>query len=186
MAFVFDNVRFRKLLRTQPWDAYELLYQHFRIPLINVATRLTRDRHAAHDIVQDSFVAMWDMQKKLYRTHEKAIENYLAKIVRYKAMTYFKRRRHLDIDVVSLYQEFANEEESVESFITKELYFEFRQFIHALPPRQKQCLTMKIDKLMSLDEIAAKLKISRKTVELCQTIALKKLRKWATGRSNEK
>lgn len=182
MANVFDNVRFRKLLLTQEWDAYEYLYNHFRIPLINVAVRLTRDRHVAKDIVQDSFVAIWGTKEKLCKVQ--SVENYLAKMVQYKAMTYHRRQRklpHLDIDFLLVYQDFAMEEDTVESLIAKELYLEFRQVIAKLPRRQNQCLTMKIDRNMSLDDIALELMISRKTVELSQHIALKKLKKWAMG-----
>ncbi|PZR19998.1 MAG: hypothetical protein DI539_12200 [Flavobacterium psychrophilum] len=180
MAVVFNSTNFRKLLITQPWDAFEDLFNHFQIPLIRVAIRFSHDKDAAEDIVQDTFAQLWKAQKNMIRSPKRSVENYVARCVQYNAMLHRKRRLHESLDVVSLYQEFVADDDTVQSLIEKELYADFRKFIDTLPPRQKECLEMKIDNDMSLDEIALKLGIVRKTVELSQTIARKKLTQWAS------
>ncbi len=90
-------------------------------------------------------------------------------------------KKHKDIDALALFQEFASEENTVDTIIERELYSEFRKAIDRLPPRQRQCLNMKIDEGMSLTEIAAKLNISPNTVDSNQVMAIRKLKEWAAS-----
>jgi RNA polymerase sigma-70 factor, ECF subfamily len=182
MSSVFDNERFRKLLRTQPWEALLTLYEQYSDTLFKIAVKLTRNDSIAFDVVQDTFMTIWENRKSLSKMHEKSIEYYLARIVRNKAVDYYKRRRHADIDVVMLFVDFHADDDIIGSIIAGELYSEFREQILKLPPREQEVIIMKIDRQMSLDEIAGKLNISRKMVEKIQTQAIKSLKKWAGTR----
>jgi len=89
MGIVTDNERFRILLRNYPVQALELVYKLYYKSLLQIAWNLTRDSDAAKDIVQDAFMVLWADRKKLSKFNEKSIENYLVRIVRNKAVTFF-------------------------------------------------------------------------------------------------
>lgn len=52
-----------------------------------------------------------------------------------------------------------------------------RNLIKNFPRRERECLLLKLDEELSLDEIAARLKVSRKAVERSLTSANKRLRR---------
>lgn len=184
MAAVTDNERFRILLRSYPVEALELLYDLYYNTLLRIAWKLTRDESAAKDIVHDAFLLVWSKRRQLSRFHEKSIEHYLARVVRNQSVTYFKRRRHVNIDDLLVLKGLYSADGLVdENFIRTEMHKELRRVISSFPKREQECLLMKIDREMSLDEIAAELNISRKMVEKSQTNALKRLKKWAASTS---
>jgi RNA polymerase sigma factor (sigma-70 family) len=181
MSAVVNNDRFRILLRSDPREALELLYQLYHKSLFKIAFRFTRDLDEAMDVVQETFLVVWSERKELAKHHEKSIEHYLVRIVRNKSITHFRRKRHIDIDDLQFLKKFIGTTNSAEeTMIEQEVLSEMRSVIMTFRPREQQCLLMKIDKEMSLDQIAAELQISRKMVEKSQTSALKKLKNWAS------
>lgn len=181
MSAIINNDRFRKLLRSQPVVALELLHQVYHKSLFRLAYKLTRDEDEAQDVIQETFKVIWEERKKLSQHHEISIEHFLVRIVRNKAVSYFNRRKHFDIDDLQFLRSFNDTQNSIESELREqqqEIISSMRSYINTFPGREQQCLLMKIDREMSLDQIAAELKISRKMVEKSQTNALKRLRKW--------
>jgi len=177
-----DDQRFRKLLHAYPMEAIELLYDLFYKKLFSIAVKLTQDSNAARDIVHDTFLTIWDKRKQVSKGHEKSIEHYLTRIVRNKSVSHFKRRKHLSLEDLIYMKSVTIEENPVEAkLINAELRIELRKVIATFPKREQECILMKIDGELSLDQIAAELKVSRKMVEKCQTKAMKRLRKWAAG-----
>ena len=167
------------MLRSQPEKALELLYQTYLRSLLKIANKFTRDDEASRDIVQDTFLLIWSKRKELSHYHEKSIEHYLVRVVRNLAISYFKRKRYLDIDDFQFIRAYDKSNSYQDWPIEYEVISEIRALILTFPMRERQCLIMKIDNEMSLDQIAEKLQISRKMVEKSQTNGLKRLRKWA-------
>jgi RNA polymerase sigma factor (sigma-70 family) len=183
MTVVINDERFRKLLRAYPMEAIKVLYDLHYKNLLLIAMNLTCDRKAAEDIVQDTFLILYTKRNEISKEHEKGIENYLVRIVRNRSVSFYKRTRHFDIDNLDFLKQYTGTENAVEvSLIEKELVTEMRTQISNFPRRERQCLFMKIDREMSLDQIAAELNISRKMVEKSQTKALKRLRTWAASK----
>ena len=73
MSGRIDNERFRKLLLSLPGKALEILYDQYFLDLFRMAKFLTHDDNVAEDIVQETFVHVWENRKKLGRHHEKSI-----------------------------------------------------------------------------------------------------------------
>lgn len=179
----FDNERFRRLLRVQPWEALQTVYESYSKALLRLALYLTRNEDAAHDIVHDAFMSIWDNRKTLSKVRSQDIGYYLKRVVRNRAVSFHKQKKHADIEIVMLFRDFGLDD-SQDNSMSYELYREFRAEIDNLPLRQRQSITMKIDKQMSLDAIASKLKVSRKMVEKSQLRAVRALAKWAEGKKN--
>jgi RNA polymerase sigma-70 factor, ECF subfamily len=179
MAGGIDNERFRRLLRLRPGKALKLVYDLYYQSLCSLALYLTRDVDASKDIVHDTFLILWSERKKLSKHHDKSIEHYLVRIVRNKSVSYYKRKKTIDIDALLMITDFAEVEDNP---IELELMVEMRKVIAGFSRREKECLLLKIDQRMSLDHIALHLGVSRKMVEKSQNNAMKKLRKWAVNR----
>lgn len=179
-----DNERFRKLLRSYPVGAVELLYDLYYKSLLSIASSLTHDPDASEDIVQDTFLHIWENKEKLSQGHERSIEHYLVRVVRNKSISFYKRRKHFNVDNLRFLNNPANRGENpIETNIIEgEIIQEIRHFISTFPKRERECLLMKIDEALTLDQIAFRLNVSRKAVERSLTSANKRLRKWGADK----
>lgn len=153
--------------------AVQLLHQHYQQSLLRIAFNLTREHAAAQDIVQDTFFLVWQQRHQLSQHHDKSIEHFLVRVVRNKAITYFKRKKLQSIQDLRFLQI------PTDNTQPDTLIIAMRNHITTFTPRQQQCILLKIDHNLSLDEIATQLGVSRKMVEKAQTAALKRLRQWA-------
>jgi len=185
MAAKIDNNRFRELLLAYPAKAIELLYETYYNGLTRLALRFTRDEITAEDIVQEVFLYVWKNHKRLGQYHEQSIEHYLTRAVRYKAISHYKQKIKLSIELL----EFRNNStsswrvNSAESgMMEREIINEIRLVIATFPKRERECLLMKMDKEMTPDQIAEVQKVTRKAVERSLTSAYKRLRKYLKSR----
>lgn len=182
MATVIDNERFRKLLGSRPAEAVTQLYEVTGKRLLKYATTLTQDEEAAKDIIQDTFLHILSASKKLSNYHTHSIEHYLVRVVRFKAISHYNRVQHVDIDSLLFTSDrpVGGHDSPIEnSMIKAEIVLEARQFISTFPPREQECFLLLIDHNLTLDQIAARLKVKRKAVERSVTSARKRLRAWA-------
>ncbi len=173
-----DNERFRRLLLSLPGKALEFLYNAYYQNLLRISKTFTRNAEVSKDIVQETFVYVWERRKWLSQHHDKSIQYYLMRVVKNKSISYYKRNlrdearmRYLNGNPQLLI------EHSIETHIIDlEIQKEIRDVIATFPPRERECLMMKIDKGMSTDQIAENLNVSRKAVERSLTSANKRLR----------
>ncbi len=181
MATFNDNQQFRKLLQAYPAKAIEMLYDYYAHILKSQALYLTQDDVAAEDIVQETFVAIWENHKQLGQLHEKSIEHYLARIVRNKAVDYFRQKMMLNVvpTIKRNGESIEIPEKSFEvSYIEKEVIQNIRALLEDFPKREKECLLMRMDDEKSVQEIADLLKVTTKAVERSLTSARKRLRRY--------
>jgi RNA polymerase sigma-70 factor (family 1) len=179
MFGVIDNKRFRKLLLAFPAKAIELLYEQYYRGLINIAISFTHDPKVSEDIVQETFVHVWENHKKLGQDHNRSIEHYLVRVVKYKAISYYKRTLLLNEHKIRFLngQAFHANDYPVEAkIIQREINREIRQAIALFPRRERECFFMKIDEDLNTEQIAERLQVSRKAVERSLTSANKRLR----------
>ena len=184
MSGIIDNVRFRKLLLAFPAKAIEFLYNEYYHSLILIALRQTHDRRASEDIVQETFVHVWEHYKELGQHHERSIQHYLVRVVKNKAITHFKRTVDQQLQKARYVngQRF-NTGPSVETeMIQLELSREVRKVIVTFPKRERECLLMKMDEEMTVEQMAERLKVSRKAVERSLTSGNKRLRTYWLSR----
>jgi RNA polymerase sigma factor (sigma-70 family) len=176
-----DNERFRKLLLSSPGTAIEILYNEYYRSLLNIAKYLTQDKDVSEDIVQETFIHVWQNHKQLGQFHTRSIQHYLVKVVKYKAITRYKeavqtgKRKKIFLNG----QVYNPAQPSVEtSLIELEIRKEIRQFISTFPQKEKECLLMKLDEELTVDQIAARQNVSDKAVERSLASANKRLRKY--------
>ncbi len=184
MAEAIDNERFRKLLISAPGKALEWLRDAYYVSLVEISMQLIQDRGASADIVQETFIYVWENRQKLSRYREQSIQHYLVRVVRNKSISFFKERLRMDksLRYLKLEADPAVEPSPEAQLIAAEIRSELRNFIATFPKRERECLLMRIDEDMSYSQIAARLNVTVKEVERALTNAHKRLRKRWSGR----
>ncbi|HLT79616.1 MAG TPA: sigma-70 family RNA polymerase sigma factor [Cyclobacteriaceae bacterium] len=176
MPGFIDNERFRRLLGVLPEKAIKILYEEYCHALITFAESLVHDRRAAEDIVQEAFIHIWEQHEKLSRPDHRSIEHYLIRVVKNKSISYHNKHMQLRLKAVEVNHRLS--ERSIEArWIDLETSKEIRNIILTFPLRERQCLMMKLDEEVTTQQIADRLKVTRKAVERSLTSAYKRLRK---------
>jgi RNA polymerase sigma-70 factor, ECF subfamily len=162
-------------LKTGDITAFEMLFRNYYQPLCNYAYTFVQDRDEAEEIVQSTFMSVWEKREALeIRT---AVKPYLYAMVRNACLNVIK---HEKIKQVHAASELAVAERSVESVtrtvVAAELEDKIQEALLKLP---EQCrLVFKLSRFEELKyaEIASQLNISIKTVENQMGKALKIMR----------
>ncbi|MEJ0055962.1 MAG: sigma-70 family RNA polymerase sigma factor [Bacteroidota bacterium] len=179
MSDTIDSERFRKLLFSYPVKAIQFLYDSYYASLVSISVSLTHNLKASEDIVQETFVHVWEKHKVLGLPHDKSIQYYLVRVVKNKSMTYYRNHQRSEDLKKRNDNSSAPGDASVEAaMIETEKYHYVRKIISRFPQREKECLLMKIDEEMSTEQIAGALEISGKAVERSLTSAGKRLRRY--------
>lgn len=181
MSIITDNERFRNLLLSWPAKAISFLYEAYYKTLLTISERLTHNREASEDIVQETFAHVWLKHKELSQQHDQSIQFYLIKVVKYKSITFYKKKSQED----TKYSGYKNgmlvdhlELSREERLILDERSNTLRKIISTFPKREKECLLLRLDYNLSVTEIALQLGISNKAVERSLTSAKKRLKKF--------
>lgn len=178
MSGFLHNERFRHLLNVRPEKAIEILYERYGHILTALAEHFVHDRKAAEDIVQETFIHLWEQHRKLGQPDIRSIEHYLIRVVRNKAITCYNklsRRRRYKARALQGNREWELPPES--RWINMEISKEIRGVILTFPRRERECLLMKMDQEYTTQQIAERLKVTTKAVERSLTSAYKRLRK---------
>lgn len=161
-------------------EAFGVLVKKYKTKVFNLAYSLTRDRDAADDLAQESFIKAYfalprfklrsEFGTWLYRIATNTVKDYLRKKGRIKKVTFEKEIEHLIIQ--------ENEMERKEK---KQLEEQNRRLVHqaiqSLPEKFRLILSLRDIQGFSYGEIAGILNISPGTVDSRLHRARKTLRK---------
>lgn len=161
-------------LKNDNSDAYKYMFRTFYLDLYNRAFKYTGKKEDAKDLVQSTFIKLWEKRKELI--DNKPIEPLLYTIHRNNCLDYVKLRKKMtgylpgdpaiDTDMDTPYDQ----------YISKELESKINRAVSELPSKCRQIFEHSRYNDLKYAEIAAKLNISVKTVENQISIALEKLR----------
>ena len=155
--------------------AFEMIFKTYYQPLCNYAYSFVQDRDEAEEIVQATFLSVWEKRDNL--TIHTGVKPYLYAMVRNAALNVIK---HEKIKQQHAAVEIAVAEKSVESVTRTVIASELEDRIYkALNKLPEQCrLVFKLSRFEELkySEIAEQLNISVKTVENQMGKALKIMR----------
>jgi RNA polymerase sigma-70 factor (ECF subfamily) len=153
-----------EMLKAGNVTAFEMLFRTYYQPLCNYAYTFVQDRDEAEEIVQATFLNVWEKRDSL--AIHTAVKPYLYAMVRNACLNVIK---HEKIKQQHVAMEMAVAERSVESVartvVASELETKIYQAMDKLP---EQCrLVFKLSRFEELKyaEIATQLNISIKTVE---------------------
>lgn len=151
---------------------FKVLFDRYYVPLCLFADRYLENEEMAADIVQESFLKLWQLRKDFFYLHQ--ARSFLYTTVRNKSLNELDHRK-----VVSEYTLQALQK-SKESFFTdhlieSETYRVLSEAIDQLPPQTRAVMRLALDGFSNA-EIAQELTISGETVHSLKKIAYRKLR----------
>lgn len=162
------------LLRVGNTKAFETIYRRYASTLYRYARKNISIPEDCEEMVQDIFASLWARRETLKVA---SLQSYLLKSMRYMVIRHF-RHKGVEKRYVEHFKIFAalsgpgdpdpQNEESLRSMILK--------CLEGLPERCKMAIKLRLTYNLSNQEIAQRMNISKRTVELYVTRALSHLR----------
>jgi RNA polymerase sigma-70 factor, ECF subfamily len=172
-----DEKQLIKKIRHGSEEAYDILFDTYYQGLVFYALRYVDKTEIAEEIVQDLFVYVWEKKEEL-RIHT-SLKSYLYMSVRNDCYDHLK---HLQVEkryeARIIREQSSNEmtSDSDESLMESELKTHVEKAIETLPPKCRQIFELSRFEELKYKEIAKKLDLSVKTIEVQIGKALKILR----------
>ena len=151
----------------------EIFKQHYK-PLLDYVVTFTRNKNQAKDIVQNSFIILWNNRKKL--SDDSSLKNYLFTVAYNLFITQYRKKTTQLKFFDELKYNALNGRVIEDNAIAKERAKKLLAIIDELPPKCKEILLLNKQEGLKYAEISKTLNISIKTVESQMRIAFKKIR----------
>lgn len=153
--------------------AFSEIYDRYWEELLRSAYRVLKDKDACMDVLQEVFVWYWIHREGLKLN---AVKAYLLVAVKYQVANYIRSAK-VRLKYVERTELLGVEESYEENLLeVKEFKAMLAHFTADLPERCREVFHLSRNEQLSNKDIAARLGISEKTVEMQITIALKRLR----------
>lgn len=172
----FDPIQAASDLRKGSYKAFTQIYHAYADDLYAFAIRYLKNRQAAQDIVQDTFMRLWGNRSQIDCFGD--LRGFIFAIAKHRIIDTF--RRQLLAPQFSEYMEYCNacaDELSPEDVL---LYDEFitqlKRSKSLLTPRQRQIFEMSREQGLTPSDIASELGLSEQTVKNTLVAALRTLR----------
>ena len=175
-----DHEVLLETLRKGEEKAFVYLFDKYYEGLLNYAGRIVRETELAHDLVQETFC-------KLYEEHVNldihlSIKSYLYRSVYNRCLNEIKHQKvvsnYADRELLDFYfSEIVQTPEAELALLGEDINNALREAIGKLPERCREVFVLSKMEELSNKEIAERLGISVKTVEVQMTKALSRLRK---------
>ncbi len=149
---------------------FEEIHSNMYHSLCLYGQKIVAESDVVEDVVQESFIALWDKKEDLTNIYR--VKAYLYTIVRNKLLTHIRLKKTVAFDSEKIEIE---DDELEMQIIKEELYKELREAISNLPTRTRKVIDYKISGQTN-NEIADLLEISVNTVKTLQKAGYSKLR----------
>lgn len=154
-------------------EAFESVFNHFHQKLYFFFLKHTENRHLAEELVQVTFVKLWQHREKL--SYEHTLSEQVFRIAKTSMIDAFRKTRSEQKALQQVMQE-QEDHQVMHTDHTIDLADQLQKGIHAMPPVQQKVFLLSRYEGLSNKEIANHLSISPKTVERHITKALRLLR----------
>ena len=157
-------------------SSFEIVFKKYYNPLCNYAYSYLHEREEAEEVVQSSFLNLWEKRKKL--EIKISFKSYLFMMIRNACLNKIKRsnliRKH-HVEVEAFMEVSRNV--TMEKVVSVELEEKVEQSIQSLPEQCKLIFKLSRFEELKYEEIAKQLNLSVKTVENQISKALKIMRR---------
>ncbi|MGZ3850020.1 MAG: RNA polymerase sigma factor [Flavisolibacter sp.] len=155
---------------------FNQLFRKYYSPLVYFANGIVSDRETAADIVEDSFVKLWERSGILSKPG--SIQSYLYTTVRNAAIDHLRKQKrinayHAEMAITSEIEE----KPIIHRIIEAETWHQICLVLGGLPPKCSQIFRMFYFDGRKLQEIAFELGLSLSTVKSQKVRALKLIKK---------
>ncbi|MEM6647139.1 MAG: RNA polymerase sigma-70 factor [Bacteroidota bacterium] len=151
-------------LRDSDRSAFEALFRMARTPLLRYVCAIVHDRELAHDLVQDVFVMLWGLREGL--DPSQSLKPYLYRMARNRALRHLRdsrthARKEAELGATLPVMTDTSAEDAHDADLMKR---HLKQWITALPDRQREALTLSRFHYLSHREVGELMGISPRTV----------------------
>ena len=163
-------------VKTGDRKAFNLLYDRYWEIVYKKAFSYLHDADAAGEIVNDIFLNIWLKRETL---HILTFQNYLTAAARYRVYNHLKAKKHDALMYVENFDTINHKPFSTlqnDAYSSQEIYKHINRLLNHLPKRCKEIFLLSRFDHLSNSEIAAKLEISKRTVENQLSTAVKHLK----------
>ncbi len=152
---------------------FNSLFDRYYTPLCFFGNRHLNDMDLSRSVVQDVFIDLWEKRDKLKINY--SVKSYLYNAVRNRSIDYLRKEKV----IIPLSDSLGDLQEAPFQDLVEEAELNNRinSTINKLPERCREVFVLCRFEGLKYAEIAEKMNISVKTVEMQMGIALKKLRK---------
>lgn len=158
-------------------EAFTLLYSYYYKPLYRHIFLFTQSRETTEEIIQNVFVKLWenrqqlssirDLKPYLYRAAKNMLLNHLRKMNTEQKVLRMRRA-----------SESASEDPVSDQMDYKDYKRLLQEALGQLTEKRKEIFLLRMEENLSLDEIAAKLSISRNVVKKQLYAAIASIREY--------
>ncbi|MEM6782515.1 MAG: sigma-70 family RNA polymerase sigma factor [Bacteroidota bacterium] len=149
-------------LRASDRIAFAALFRALRVPLLRYAVTFTRDADAAHDLVQDVFVALWEMRSTL--DPAQPVRGLLFRMTRNKALNRRRDHRRRSAKHDTIRRDAVTATPPVERVDADRLAVRLRAWLAELPQRQREAIALTRFDHLSHEQAAAVMGCAPRTV----------------------
>ncbi|MCF0064666.1 RNA polymerase sigma-70 factor [Dyadobacter chenwenxiniae] len=172
---VDDEYLIRETFGQDPKKGCELLFRKYYTNLCNHAIRFVHSGEVAEDIVSEVFAAFW--QNRSFELITSSYRAYLYKSVRNRSYNHLKwelnRTSPIELVTTPFLAQALNPYEALQY---SELHQQIERIVQEMPPQCRKAYLLKRMEGKTLEEIAAELQITPKSVEALITRAIARLR----------
>jgi RNA polymerase sigma-70 factor (ECF subfamily) len=151
-----------------------LFRDHFN-GLCRFAAGYVKDDEAAREIVQDSFVSLWEKRDVIDLS--KPVKTYLSTTVRNKCLNYLRDHKKFSNDLLAL-ENLSHETvyDQSDRLVESDIRIQIATAIEELPEKRREIFKLSRYQNLKYQQIADHLQISVKTVETQMSKALEHMR----------
>lgn len=174
-----DIARWARKIKASDERAFSKLFHHLYPRLVKFSWRYTQAKTSAKDVVQESFVKLWDVRTDI--DPSKSLRAYLFQTVRNRSLNYIRDHSSDDIPIGDLPHGHLKSSDYIPEITPEENKDEKKmlQWIDQLPDRQREAIRLSRFEGLDHEEIAYVMDISPRTVNNHIGAALSKLeKKW--------
>ncbi len=172
---IFEQLLIKKLKAGDP-ESFSDIFSAYYKDLVFFAYSFTQELPGAEDIVQDTFVKLWEDHEKLNVTF--SLKSILLKTIQNKCIDWHRHKKIVNNHSIYIINNSPLYEYDTDNYILRsELERRIEKAIINLPEKLKEAFEMNRFEGLKYQEIASKLNVSIRTVEVRISKALDMLRK---------
>jgi RNA polymerase sigma-70 factor (family 1) len=172
---IFEQLLIEKLKSGDP-DSFSDIFSAYYKDLVFFAYSITRELLDAEDIVQDTFVKLWEDHEKLNVTV--SLKSILLKTIQNKCIDWHRHRRIINNHSSYIINNAPLYEYNIDNYLLRsEMEEMIDKALAKLPEKIREAYELHRFEGLKYQEIAAKLNVSIRTVEVRISKALELLRK---------
>jgi RNA polymerase sigma-70 factor (family 1) len=161
---MLNETELTSLIANGDRNAFALLYKTYLTNIYNYVYSLCLCKETSEEIIQTMFLKLWECRKTL--ANVKDIKPYLYRCARNSLIDYSNKISAANSLITSLEHSTSLVSQSAENNVIYKEYYQMAQTaIEMLPQKRKQIFKLRLNDDLSLDEIAAKLNISKRVVK---------------------